>query len=354
MKVSPRRLAAASRALQGVLLDAIALRSAAMSNELAERFMAVPWDRQRLIGQIQESLHVLREARFPLNDQGGVRVTERARQPFECIEEAWRQVRQGRAVWVDREPGSCVEGLELLRAMGSVLGFGVLQVANEDRPPPEEIEQWPRVGVELAPRRIVAVAEDADPELAAYFVARASLRRTGFDPRCVHRVLVAGERKRFERHLRRLFVGARIGAPNEAGAFAGGVSEEQAVAFESDLNEWRQGSGNVEACRGGRLEVCTKVRRGGVKAVYLAPALFVVEGEELRGDPRGPCLIIQRVHEGKLETQLRETLEATEGERAWAWVGEADPKLARGPKDRWIRGALAVSRLPPGLPLPRP
>ena len=326
-----------------------------MSAEVAERFLAVPWDRQRLIGQIQQGLQALRDERFSLDEVRGVRVTERVMLPFECIEVAWRELRRGRAVWVDSEAGACVEGLDLLRAMGNVLGYGVLRVADEGMTPPE-VESWPSVGVDAAPRRVVAVAEDADPELAAYFVARASLRRTGFDPRCVHRVVVAGEQKRFERHLRRLFVGARLGPPHEPGAFAGAVHEEQAQAFDADLAAWREGSGIEEVCPGGRLEVRDSP---GTKrsSVYLAPALLVAEGQELRGppsDPRGPCLIVQRVASEALESSLHVAMESSERDSAWVWVGEAEPDLHRGPKDRWITGALAVSRLPPGLPLPRP
>ena len=35
-------------------------------------------------------------------------------------------------------------------------------------------------------------------------------------------------------------------------------------------------------------------------------------------------------------------------------VEDVAAKLEAGPKDRWVSGALAVARLPPGLPLPRP
>lgn len=353
MKVTPRRIAAASRALQGPLRDALALRSEELSKELAERHFVVPWDRQRLIGQVQQALWSLSEERFALAPREGVRVIERAAQPYECVEAAWRALRHGQRVWVDRESGACLGGIELLRAMGEVLGYGVLRVGEAPGAMDEAVSTWEEVGVDLAPRRVIAVGADADPELAAYVVARAALRRTGFDPRCVHRVLVAGEQGRFERHLRRLFVGVRIGGPDDPEAFAGPVRPDQAEAFESDLADWREGSGIAEVCPGGRLEA----GRGDAEQMYLAPALFVADGEELRGpqrDPRGPTLILQRVAEGGLETLLRQTLDAVPGPSAWVWVSETKPRLQAAAKDRWVSGALEVARLPPGLPLPRP
>jgi hypothetical protein len=335
------------------LRDALALRSEELSTELAERHFVVPWDRQRLIGQVQQALWSLSEERFALATSEGVRVIERAAQPYECIEAAWRALRHGQRVFVDREGEACLGGVELLRAMGEVLGYGVLRVAEAPGMMEEELSTWEEVGVDPAPRRVIAVDADADPELAAYVVARAALRRTGFDPRCVHRVLVAGEQGRFERHLRRLFVGVRIGDPQDTDAFAGPVRPEQAEAFESDLADWREGSGIAELCPGGRLEA----GHGASEQVFLAPALFVADGEELRGpqrDPRGPTLILQRVAPDDLESLLRQTLDAVPGPSAWIWISESKPRIEAAEKDRWISGALEVARLPPGLPLPRP
>jgi hypothetical protein len=348
--VTPRRLAAAARALQPTLFDALALAADSLEDELAERFFMVPWDRVRLIGQAQGVLTRLGERRFAADELGGPlrHVIERRALPLESIGDAWTELRAGRRVVVSGEAGSCQGALELLRRMGEVLGGRLLTVVESATDvPPEAVATEPA----WAGPRIALVQPDADPETAAYVLGRTSLRRTGFDPRAVHHAVVAGPSARLERVLRRIWLGARMGAISDETAFAGPVGPGAATAYLDALAAWAEHPGVRTVVEGGPLRRpdADEHRR------YLAPALFVLERAEVGPAPTvvGPMLILEPCEAGEADDRLRRLNPPTRRGTVLRF-GEPRRGMVLNPFDRQVRGALLVERLPPGLPDPRP
>ena len=264
--------------------------------------------------------------------------------------------------------------VRVLREMAELLGDG-LSVT-----PPGVLEHehsdWTQIGVRPRHDRVALVQADADRELAAYVLARACLRRTGHDPRVVHRVIVVGPTERLERSLRRLWVGARMGPVDDERAFAGPVDDARAAAFLAAEAEWRAHPGITTICPGGRLE-----RADSPGHVFLAPALFrgpTIDDDAfapLADEPElvGPMLVVYPVvaaTTGTIGSQagVQATPAVDEVERraealldALAPRGHGHLRFGVKPRevvlrhdDRQIDGALLVERLAPGLPEPRP
>src|SRR5262249_30419621 len=157
--------------------------------------------------------------------------------PLEAFELAWRELRRGRRVHVESEAGACPAVYRILREMAELFGEGLTVSAPGEYE--HEHAEWPLIGARLRHDRVALIQADADRELAAYVLARACLRRTGFDPRVVHRVIVVGPVDRLERNLRRLWVGARMGPVDDERAFAGPVDEQHAASFLAAEASWR-------------------------------------------------------------------------------------------------------------------
>lgn len=353
-QVRPERLAAASRLLQGELFDALALASDGIADDLAERLKMVAWEREEQIGAAQRRLLELRERRFHRYGGEPVRVRELREQPLEAFELAWRALRRGRRVHVESEADACPAVYRILREMAELLAVGltVSPPGVFDHPQAD----WPLIGVRPRQDRVALVQPDGDPELAAYVLARACLRRTGFDPRVVHRVITVDVGDRFERNLRRLWVGARMGPVDDDRAFAGPVDEERAAAFLSSEAAWRAREGITTICPGGRLE-----RADAPGQAFLAPALFraapLTEEARPTDEPAivGPMLLIYPVTGADAESRGEALLEhfAPRGHGCLRF-GVKPRDVALHHDDRQIHGALLVERLPPGLPEPRP
>jgi hypothetical protein len=344
--VRPERLAAAARALQRNLLELVALRADDMAGALADELGMVPWDREQLLGRVQRDLRALIERRFAKLGGEPVRVVERRRQPLECIAATWEQLRRGRSVAVEAESGATSAGLTLLHEIAQTLGEQWLMVARPDRALSEPMTAWKEAGVAPAWPRVTYVQPDADPELAAYVIARACLRRTGFDPRAVHHAVVAGPRGALERHLRRLWVGARMGGPRDDAAFAGPVSEEQALRYEDDLSRVSAHEDVATLVEGDRLE------HAGAGGICLAPALLATGGPSLDGlELEGPLLVLHDCEPDQVEGVLERLAPPGYGR---IYIGKPARNEVLGPDDRRYEGALLLERIPPGLPKPRP
>lgn len=344
--VRPERLAAAARALQRVLLELVALRADELAQALADDLGMVPWDREQLLGRVQRDLRELRERRFTRLGGEPVRIVERRLQPLECVAAAWEQLRRGRRVAVEGEPGVTSAGLKLLAEIGETLGEPWLDVAVSGRALGEAAAAWKEEGVPHARARFACVQPDADPELAAYVLARACLRRTGFDPRGVHHVVLAGPHAALERHLRRLWVGARMGSADDDSAFAGPVTEEQARRFEDELSTLSALEHVETLVPGDRLE------HPGAGGVCIAPALFADDSEEtIALAPVGPVLVLHHCPPAEAEALFDRLAPPGHGRIR---LGKAPRRGAMGPDDRWYEGALLIERVPPGLPKPRP
>lgn len=343
MSVRPERLAAAARAMQRTLLERLARDADQIAARLGADLGMVAWDREQLLGRTQRELIELRDRRFSKLGGEPVVVRELAAQPLECIVTAWERLRRGQRVVIVVESGASRAGLQLMHELGEALGEGVLRVAEGDDPP-EDAREWSLVGVEPARPRVALIQVDADPELAAYVLARACLRRTGMDPRGVRHVVVPGPNEDVERHLRRLWVGARMGPPDDDGAFAGPVPASIAQGFVSGLAEL-EGDEAVEiVVNGDRLD-------RGVDGTYLAPALLAVEGATRPAPVPGPILVVHRCAAEEAEQVLDALSDPGGGQIR---IGEGRRGLQMGPQDRQYAGALLLERIPPGLPKPRP
>jgi hypothetical protein len=366
MSHRPERLAAVARMLQPLLLDSLALQADRIADELAHELGLVAWERERLIGHIQGQLMALREQRFGRPGGAPVRIVERRLQPLESLVPTWQMLRRGRQVHLESEPGTIPQLLHLMRAMAAMVGEDDLTVADAGANTDPRHREWRRAGVVGAERRVALVQEDADPELAAYLLARACLRRTGFDPRSIHRVVVIGRTERLERHLRRLWFGVVMGAVDDERAFAGPVTEVEADSFLASERSWRTVPGVEVLCGAGRLEHVAHDRR---RPAFLAPALLRLtagrssasledppaeeRGSSVGSPPlTGPLLLLHRCAEAEQGEALLEEI-----------AGPGDARLRIGPRprgvrlgamDRQIHGALLLERLPPGLPDPRP
>ena len=346
----PERLAAAARLLQQELLEALALASDAIADDLAERLGMVAWEREEQIGLAQRRLQQLREQRFDHHGGEPVLVRELRAQPLEALELAWRELRCGRRVHVESEAGACPGVHRILRDMAELLGGAGLTVTAPgilDHPQ----ASWRRVGVEPRCERVALVQDDADHELAAYLLARACLRRTGFDPRVIHRVITIGPAPRLERTLRRLWMGARMGPVDDEQAFAGPVTDDRVAAYLHALAHWSELEGVQTLCAGSTLQ-----RSDAPGQRFLAPSLFRAAPEGPAMDPAsapvGPMLIVHPVTDGAQAEALLESL--TPAGHGRVRFGSKPRALELRPEDRQIHGALLVERLPPGLPEPRP
>ena len=352
--IKPERLAAASRLLQTELFEALALASDEIADDLAERLGMVAWEREEQIGHAQQRLLELRERRFHRYGGDPVRVRELRAQPLEALELAWRALRRGRHVHVETEADACPAVYRLLREMAEQLDEG-LTVS-----PPGELDHahadWPLIGVRPRQDRAALIQADADRELAAYLLARACLRRTGYDPRVVHRVVVVGPLDRLERNLRRLWVGARMGPIRDDRAFAGPVDEARAQAFLATEAAWRARPDVTTLCPGGRLE-----RADAPGQTFLAPALVrvdpITDATLPTAEPElvGPILALYPVTGEDAPARAEALLEHfTPRGHGHLRFGIKPRDVVLDHDDRQIHGALLVERLPPGLPEPRP
>lgn len=343
MSKGPERLAAVARAVQPTLHERLAAASDELVQGLADAHRLVPWEAELIVGRIQRQLRALVDERFVVGGGPPVWVEERREQPLEAIVATWRWLRSGRQVRLSAAHGAGEAGLRFLESLGDVLGEEVLQRDDTLVGDPRGHE---RVGVEPASERVALVQPDADEELAAYLLGRVCLRRTGFDPRGVHRVVVAGKHETMERHLRRVFVGTRMGPPSDHGAFAGPVDEAQAEAYDETLRIWAARNGVRTIVEGARLQ-----HAGADQAIFLAPSLVKTEGlQHLDAPTDGPLLVLHEVPEDQAESALAELA----GDRPRLRLGEAPRGVTPGPEDRQFGGALLLERLPPGLPDPRP
>jgi hypothetical protein len=356
-------IAATARALGPILLEQIACSSDDLADDLATRLGMVAWEREEQIGSAQRrllELDGLVEREFAGSSEPCL-VRELREQPFEALDLAWRVLRQGRRVHVESEAGACPGVFRILRELAERFPSESVSLT-----PPGTLEHahsgWRRIGVEPRHGRVALVQADADRELAAYVLARACLRRTGFDPRVVHRVIVVGPSERLERNLRRLWVGARMGTVDDEHAFAGPVDAERAAEFSAAERAWRERESVVMLCPGGQLE---HAGRGLETGRFLAPALLrapPIHGDELpEREPSicGPMLVVYPVlpnnpDEAAVARGERLLDHFAGRELGRLRFGNKPRELTLRPIDRQLHGALLVERLPPGLPEPRP
>lgn len=357
-------IASTARALGPTLLEQIARGSDELADDLAARLDMVAWEREEQIGAAQRRLLELDGSveRELAGSADPCLVRELREQPFEALDLAWRALRQGRRVHVESEADACPGVFRILGELAERFATGAISLTA-----PGVVEHehtgWKRIGVEPRHGRVALVQADADRELAAYVLARACLRRTGFDPRVVHRVIVVGPSERLERNLRRLWVGARMGTVDDEQAFAGPVDSRRAGQFAAAERAWRGRESVITICPGGELEHAERGRPS--CGSFLAPALLrapALPGNQLpEGEPStcGPMLVMYPV----LPTTPNEDAAAT-GERLLQHFaghelghlrfGNKPRELTLRPIDRQLHGALLVERLPPGLPEPRP
>lgn len=360
--LAPERVAAAARELEPRVLEAIALMADALADDLAERLQMVAWEREEQIGDAQRRLLELAELRFAPAKLGGdpVRVRELRRQPLDALAVAWEALRRGRRVHLESEAGACPGAFRLAREFASLLPAGALTISA-----PGQLDhpqaRWSAIGVEPSRARVALIQTDADPELAAYILTRACLRRTGFDPRVAHHVIVVGGPDRLLRNLRRLWVGARMGPVDDERAFSGPVDDDQARAYFAAERAWREREEVTTICPGDRLQ-----RADAPQACFLAPALFRAPSFAGREDDEGwlaampdcagPMLVVHPIAPGPAERAMGEELltRLSAGGEGHLRFGDKPRELALRAIDSQVHGALLVERLPPGLPEPRP
>lgn len=334
------RIAAAARDLQLDLEERLALYADALAASLAAELQLVAWDREQLVGGTQARIRALRKLREPRGDAPEpVVIVERRRQPLESLQLLWAQLRSGRAVELHHEPGAPTAYLDLVRGLSMALPVGALVVAwpSVERDPPGTI------GVAAPLPRIALIDRAADRELAAYVLARVSLRRAGQDARAVRYAWVSGSVDLLRRHLGRLWVGAQMGPATDPDSFAGPVSAADRDAYLRAHAAWSTAEGVDVWCTGGVLE------RADSEGVYLAPAAFAVQAPVPELPIAGPMIVVVRCE----EAQATEALEAALARGASAIrIGGRPGRYGDAVKD--VRGALLVERLPPGLPEPRP
>ena len=355
-------IAAAARLHADALLEALALAADELAADLAARLGMVAWEREEQIGAAQRRLVELRGRSFSTSQSSDepARVRELRDQPLEALPVAWEALLRGRRVHVESEAEACPGVSRILRELADQLGGGVLTVSAPGKLDHAQAS-WPRVGVEPRSSRVALIQADADRELAAYVLARACLRRTGFDPRVVHRVIVVGSSARLEQNLRRLWVGAQMGPVADEHAFAGPVEDERAERFMKAEADWRAREGVTTICPGARLH-----RSDAPGELFLAPALFrasLEDGELPVDEPPldGPILVVYPVPgapagdataAGLFGERLLEHFAGSD--RGHLRFGAKPRELSLRAIDGQIHGALLVERLPPGLPEPRP
>jgi len=341
VKPSAEQIAAFARARGSELSERLTLYADALSDSLARQLELVAWDREQLIGQVQTRVAELNRARPTVRDGPPVHVVERRLQPLEAIDVVWSWLRRGRRVRLSLEPGACTAAADLLLGLVPIFPRHALQVADEPEPEPEP--DLVDGGVRLAQSRVAMIDANADRELAAYVLARTSLRRSGVDPRGVKVAYAVGDLERLQRHVRRLWVGVTVGPAADPESFAGPVKPAIRDAFLDAHAQWQDHPGVSTWCRGGVLD------RSGDPRCYLAPAAFHTSWP-LPDLPRvGPMIVVVSCDEETLRTAARETLAQ---HNQLVQIG-GRPGAIKGPV-RHVRGALLVERLPPGLPEPRP
>ena len=340
-QVSPEQIAAIARARGPDLSERLTLYADAWVDALARQLELVAWDREQLLGQVQTRVAELHRARPSVGGGPPVRVVERRAQPLESIDVAWSWLRRGRRVRLELEPEACTAAADLLDGIAALFPPRVLEVGSYsgDAPPGDHVDG----GVEPPGARVAMIDANADRELAAYVLARTSLRRSGVDPRGVKVAYIAGDIELFQRHVRRLWVGATVGPAADPESFAGPVRPSTRTAYLEAYERWDQHPDVSTWCRGGVLQ------RSGDPGCFLAPAAFHTH-HPCPDLPRvGPMLVVVSCNEEALRAVARDTL-AQRGQLVQ--IG-GRPGDFRGPV-RHVRGALLVERLPPGLPEPRP
>lgn len=342
MEASAEQIAAAARARGPELAERIRLEADVIADALARQLELVAWDREQLVGQVQARVAELQAARPLVREGPPVRVVERRLQPLESIDVAWSWLRRGRRVRLEQEPHACTAAADLLRGMAYRLPTGVLELHEGTTLalPAGTVAG----GVDAPKPRVAVIDSDADRELAAYVLARTGLRRSGLDPRGVQRAFVTGELELLERHMRRLWVGVRVGPAEDPESFAGPVPPSLLEPFAAAHAQWREHPDVRTWCPGGRLE------RTGDRACYLAPALFCASWPPPELPQPGPIVVVVAC-----DSTLRLQQAAREAQEAGRQVVQIGGRPGRVPGlVRHVRGALLVERLPPGLPEPRP
>lgn len=346
--LKPERIAAAARARQTALLGLLAARADAIGDALARSHGLVAWERQKLVGRLQRGLWALRERRFHRLGGPPARVCERREQPLEGLLLVSTLLRQGRRVHLEAEAGASDVAAGLLIELRDELpdlAAEALTIARPLEAPPADVAGWELAGVAPARPRVAGIHPEADPEVAAYTLAIAGLRRGGADPRRVVRALVAGPTERLERHLHRLWVEAAIGPPEDPEVFAGPVEPALAAAYAASLAAWSAVPGTRLLCPGGQLE------RPGDPRTYLAPAIVRAPAGEPTPATAGPLLVLQACEPAALDAALAACRARGEeilalGPEPWRQRVTPGPQAPLQP--------LAPGRLPPGLPEPRP
>lgn len=342
MAIPAEGLAAVARRIYPVFAERLALRADAMSQALARELMLVGWDREQLIGAMQERLGSMTEAppRHESRDASGARVLELRTQPLESIEATWRCLLLGRQVVFASQPGACTAAGDLLAELAALLPTGAVSLVDEAT---FDEHAWPKVGVVEARPRIAVIDASADRELAAYTLARACLRRGGVDPRRVAVAYVVGPTDLLKRHLHRLWVGAQLGSADDPESFAGPVDAATREAFIAAQKVWRADERVQSWCEGGLLEGASD------DTPLLAPAAFACDWPVPQHPLVGPMCCIVRCS----EDQSREAISDAVASRI-ALVHVGGRPLDVPTEVKHIRGAVLVERLPPGLPEPRP
>lgn len=348
MTLKPERIAAVARSRQLGLLGLLSARADAIGAALAGSHGLVAWESEKLLGKLQRGLWALRERRFTGVGGPPARVRERRDQPLESLPAVATLLRQGRRVHLEAEAGASavVPGLlgEQRDAFSRELAAEALTISEPGAEASGEVAAWELAGVAPGRARVAGVHAEADRELAAYALALACLRRGGADPRRVTRCFVAGPLQRLERHLHRLWVGAAIGPPEDPEVFAGPVRPALAVDYAASLSVWTGTPGARVLCPGGQLD------RPGDPRVYLAPAL--IRAAPVAGpDASGPLLVLHPCEPAALDAALAEyRARGVEilalGPESWRQRVGTPPLVPLQP--------VALGRLPPGLPEPRP
>jgi hypothetical protein len=339
--LNAHRIAAAARELQLDLEERLALFSDALARSLAEELELVAWDREQLVGGTQARIRALRKLRHEGDDAPlpAAVIVERRRQPLESLQLLWAQLRSGRSVELHHEPGVPTAYLDLVRGLAMALPGDALLVA------PHAVDRDPAgaIGVESPLSRIAVIDRAADRELAAYVLARSSLRRAGQDPRAVRHAWVTGSVDLLKRHMGRLWVGVQMGPATDPESFAGPVRAADRDAYLRAHAAWSAAEGVDVWCSGGELE------RTGSSAVFLAPSAFAVDAPAPDLPIAGPMIVVVRCEEAEARRALEDAV--ARGASAIR-IGGGASRYGDAVKD--VRGALLVERLPPGLPEPRP
>lgn len=367
-QAQPERLAAVAQSLRKEVGLRVTLYADALAQSLADDLGLVAWDREQLIGGLQQRVRSTVIPHPRRNTGGdlpipGCRVLERRSQPLESIDLAWQKLCEGLRVYIQHEPGACQAAIDLMRGLSWLIndrmGFPVLTVADApwDSPPVDPSASasafrraigvddptlWRLIGPMRPGPRIAVVEAGADRELVAYVLARSSLRRTGMDPRTVKFAYVVGPTDLLRRHMVRLWLGAIMGPASSTGAFAGPVSASVGDDYLAAHDAWSSHPDVETWCEGGRLE------HDGAP-IYLAPALFCTGWPPPELPTTGPLLVIVRCDERQAHAGA-ETAARDHGQLIAMGPGRA---IYPGQVTA-IRGALLVERLPPGLPEPRP